>query len=306
MFASQIPPNVILNVSVCVALLCYGLWGIFDKKALEKASSREVLLTLYLARLINLPTTAVILFTLLPNWHLSWPLIFWAFCSSASAFTSTVAYTVAMGLCEASYVLGVTASYSIIFQFLAMLWLGEPVVHERLIGAAIITAGVAVIGASRNKAIPLPKGKKLAVAIICLVLATFFWGLTGIFDKRAILIGHPFELALAQALCDLVFIVGLFVYHFKTEGLSLKLTNVQTWKFCTLSALLWIIGNYCYYFAFAVGSASYVIAITSAYPLVMYLFALLLLKETMNRQRLFGIALVTIGTILVQFTQSRI
>ncbi|PWU02970.1 MAG: hypothetical protein C5B53_01015 [Candidatus Melainabacteria bacterium] len=306
MLAPQIPPNVILNVSICVALLCYGLWGIFDKKALEKASSREVVLTLYLARLINLPTTIAILFTMCPGWHLSWPLIFWAFCASASAFTSTIAYTVAMSLCEASYVLGVTASYSIVFQFLAMFWLGEPVIRERLIGAAIITTGVAVIGASRNKAIPFPKGKKLAIAITSLVLATFFWGLTGIFDKRAILIGHPFEVALAQGICDLVLIVGLFCYHFKTEGINLRLTNAQTWKFCSLSALAWLIGNYCYYFAFAVGSASYVIAITSAYPLVMYLFALLLLKESMNRQRLFGIALVTLGTILVQFTQSQI
>src|SRR5262249_35109792 len=107
--------------------------------------------------------------------------------------------------------------------------LGEPVVRERLIGAAIITTGVAVIGASRNKSIPFPKGKKLAIAIISLVLATFFWGLTGIFDKRAILIGHPFEVALAQGICDLVLIVGLFCYHFKTEGISLRLTNAETW-----------------------------------------------------------------------------
>jgi len=304
--APHMQSGLALNISVGLALLCYGLWGIFDKKALEQASSREVALTLYLARLINLPTTTAILFSLCPGWHLSWSLMFWAFCASASAFTSTLAYTVAMSMCEASYVLGVTACYSIVFQFLAMQWLGEAVVPERLIGAAIITLGVAVIGASKNRTQPFPKGRKLAIAIISLVIATFFWGLSGIFDKRAISIAHPFELAFAQGLCDLILIAGLFCYHFRTAEDRPHLTNPQTWKFCSLSAAAWLIGNYSYFFAFAIGSASYVIAITSAYPLVMYLFALLLLKESMNRQRLVGILLVTIGTIFVQYTQSSI
>jgi drug/metabolite transporter (DMT)-like permease len=44
----------------------------------------------------------------------------------------------------------------------------------------------------------------------------------------------------------------------------------------------------------------------SAYPLVMYVLAVTLLKESVNRSRVFGILLVTIGTILVQGTQSHL
>jgi bacterial/archaeal transporter family protein len=304
MFISQLPSNMALNASVFLAIICYGLWGIFDKKALEKAPTREVVLTLYLARLVNIPTAAIVLFLFFPGRHLSWNLMFWAACASTSAFTSTMAYTVAMTLCEASYVLGVTAAYGIVFQFLATLWLGEAMVPQRIIGATIIALGVGIIGASGNGKQPFPKGKKLAVTIISLVMATFFWGLAAIFDKRAIAIARPFEVAFAQGLCDLVLIAGLFCFHFKSRTNRPQLANSRTWLFCALSALVWMLGNYSYFFAFAIGSASYVIAITSAYPLVMYVFALVLLRESMNRRRLLGVALVTIGTAVVQLTQS--
>jgi uncharacterized membrane protein len=301
----MLSPTFILNLSVGLTLLSYACWGVFDKKALERAKPQQVMLGLFLIRLINFPVTLTLLFTLLPGWHLSWNLMFWTFCACMSSFISTQAYTIAMSKLEASYVLGVTSCYCVVFQFLAMLWLGEPVVRERLIGAAIITVGVAVVGASKCASKPFPKGRELAVAIVSLVLATFFWGCTGIFDKRAVCIGHPFEVSLSASLCDLVFLTGLLLYN-RGVGLSLPSLNAHMWKFCFFSTLAWLIGNYSYYFAFTTGSASYVIAIISAYPLVMYLLAMLILKESLNRQRLCGMALVSIGSILVQLTQSTI
>ena len=192
----------------------------------------------------------------------------------------TLANTIAMSMCEASYVLGVTAGYNVIFQFLALVWLGEALVTERIIGAAIIAFGIAAIGASKNGKQDFVRRKNLTFTIIlCLVIATFCWGLAGIFDKKAMSIAHPFEFALAGGLCELAVIAGFLFYYVGHKAQRPNLSSLCTWKFCTISAITWLIGNYSYLFAFTLSSASYVIAMTSAYPLVMYLFALTLLKE---------------------------
>jgi drug/metabolite transporter (DMT)-like permease len=49
-------------------------------------------------------------------------------------------------------------------------------------------------------------------------------------------------------------------------------------------------------------SASYVITITGCYPLLMYIFAMWLLKERFNKMRFAGILLVVVGGALVQMT----
>lgn len=293
-----------LNCFLGITVLCYALGGILDKKALEKASYQNVLVTMYFARLINIPTTSAILLFFHPVWHLSPKLILWAFGASASVLIAMLAYTVAMSMCEASYVLGVTASYNVIFQFLATMWLGESLVIERLIGAAIMALGIAAIGASGNGKQEFPKGKNLVVTIISLVAATFFWGLAGIFDKKAVLIAHPFEVTVAEGLGDVVMLAGLLSFYGKNRAHRLDLTNAHTWKFCTIAAVVWLLGSYSYFFAFSMSSASYCITVVSAYPLVMYVFAVTLLKETVNLARVLGIVLVTIGGVFVQCTQS--
>jgi drug/metabolite transporter (DMT)-like permease len=51
-------------------------------------------------------------------------------------------------------------------------------------------------------------------------------------------------------------------------------------------------------------TASYVIVITGCYPLIMYIFALMFLKEKLNLIRLAGVILVVAGGGIVQLTQS--
>jgi drug/metabolite transporter (DMT)-like permease len=209
-------------------LFCYALGGIIDKKVLEGASYQNVLVTLYFARLINIPTTSAVLFLFYPGWHISQELFFWAFCASVSVLIATSAYTVAMSLCEASYVLGVTAGYSVVFQFLAAWWLGESLVIDRLIGAAIMAFGIGAIATSGNGKQVFPTGKKLVVTVISLIAATFFWGLLGIFDKKALMIAHPFEVAVAEGLCDLVMLAGLLCFYRKNQAHKLDLSSLRT------------------------------------------------------------------------------
>jgi uncharacterized membrane protein len=53
----------------------------------------------------------------------------------------------------------------------------------------------------------------------------------------------------------------------------------------------------------SLSTASYVVVITGCYPLLMYLFALLFLKEKFNAIRFAGVVLVVAGGGLVQLSQ---
>src|SRR5579871_5619438 len=102
-----------LNIFIGLTILSWGIWGIFDKKALEQAAQKDVLLTLYLTRLINIPIALAILFRFYPGWHITWELMLWVFLAASSVLIATISYTLAMSKCEASYVLGITAGYNV-------------------------------------------------------------------------------------------------------------------------------------------------------------------------------------------------
>jgi len=57
-------------------------------------------------------------------------------------------------------------------------------------------------------------------------------------------------------------------------------------------------------FAMSAAPATYVIAICGCYPLVMYVLAVVMLKERVNWVRVIGIALIVCGGIVIQLTQA--
>jgi uncharacterized membrane protein len=89
-----------------------------------------------------------------------------------------------------------------------------------------------------------------------------------------------------------------------SRGNAPKIYEIRLWTFPILSALCLIIGGLAYLYAMSMSTASYVIVITGCYPLLMYTFAVWLLGEKVNRLRLVGIAVLVIGGIFTQLTQS--
>lgn len=53
----------------------------------------------------------------------------------------------------------------------------------------------------------------------------------------------------------------------------------------------------------SMSAASYVIAITSCYPLFMYFVALMFLNERFSRLRFVGIFLIVLGAVAVQLSR---
>jgi drug/metabolite transporter (DMT)-like permease len=291
-----------LNVLIIITIICWGIWGILDKKALEGSNSRDVLLMLYSSYIIQLPIFGLWLNATL-GWHLKPELFYWTGIAAVTYTVAAIAYLTAMDLSEASYVLGITASYPIILQFLAVLVLGEQLVFMRIVGAALIGLGVFAIGFSGEKSQQNMDRRQRTTMITCVILATLCWGCWGLFDKKALALGQPLEVYFVQILWDLVLLI-IVAGIFRMQGHKPNLRLKRPWLFALLSATCIAIGAWTYLCAMSISTASYVIVITGCYPLLMYLFALLFLKEKFNRIRFAGIALVVFGGILVQLTQA--
>jgi bacterial/archaeal transporter family protein len=292
-----------LNLVVAATILCWGAWGIFDKKALETSSDRDVLLILYLLALPEIPLMFLYLNATMPGWHLSWPIALWSGLGSATSSMSMFAYLFAMSRAEASYVLGITASYPLMMQFLAFAFLGEKLVLSRLIGGALIGVGVAAVGQSA-KAHQAQSKKDKIIVILCIIFATIGWGVHGLFDKKAVELGDPLVVFLARSLFDAL-TLGLFVGFLKVSRTKVVLNSRRTWMYAGFSAACLAVGYLCYLKAMSLSTASYVVVITGCYPLLMYLFAMIFLKEKFNAIRFGGVVLVVAGGVLVQLSQSQ-
>lgn len=291
-----------LNIYVLLTLASWSIWGILDKKALDNAKYTDVVLRYSMWCVVSIPLIYLLLNFTQPNWHIHPSTWFW---TSLGAVFSTVAimcYMASMTKTEASYVLGITSAYPLILQFLAVPLLGEKLVVDRLLGAACIAAGVGAIGASPGGDAPFPTGKERWQLIALIVVCVITWGVWGIFDKKAIETATPLEAYFAERVWEIATLFVVFGWC-RWRKIPIDLKNKPAWTYTFLNWAALAVGRYAYFGALLLASASYVITITGCYPLLMYFFAIVFLKEKFNKLRFVGIGLVVIGGILVQITR---
>jgi uncharacterized membrane protein len=297
------PSDTNLNICIVVSLLCWGAWGIFDKLALRYAPFSIVMAGLFT---LSIPATAIALVMLNiyePGWSISSEIYFWSILGFASYGIAMICYLRAMNLSEASYVLGATASYPVVLQFLSNFFLQEALVPTRLGGSLLVAAGVFAISASgQSEETEILQPQKKRNLILLVIAATLLWGVWGIFDKKAIDAGGPLIAFYLHSVYEVIALIPLAIIVYKKDRKYLN----QGWKLWTpvaCSGLCINIGSASYMFALSMATASYVIVITGCYPMIMYLLALLVLKEKCNYVRLLGIVLVTAGGIITHTTE---
>ncbi len=293
-----------LNLLIVISLLCWSTWGLFDKKALDGAGHLDVLLFQHCFYLLEVPVGWLLLSWLHHNsWHVSSETWLWTAFGTLSSSSATLFYLVAMSRAEASFVLGITAGYPLVVQILAFFYLHEALVPERLIGSVLVGAGVALVGSSASKTTDMAKRNQKLVLLMCL-LATVLWGATGLFDKKALDFDEPLRVYYARAVWDAV-LLALMLLIYRRIKYKVAWGSGVAWKYSTLSAFCLALGTLTYMFAMTMATASYVIVITGCYPLLMYLGAVIFLKEKLSKMRLAGVVLVVLGGLLVQNTQSQ-
>ncbi|HNB25044.1 MAG TPA: DMT family transporter, partial [Candidatus Melainabacteria bacterium] len=140
-----------LNGLVLICLACWGIWGIFDKKALHFASNRDVLFAMLVCQLPQVPLCLWMLNAFHPGWQASGSLIYYCAIGAAFYVVSMISYVTAMSRAEAGFVLGFTAGYPLVAQILAVFILGEKLVPGLMFGGALIAAGVFSVGLTGEK-----------------------------------------------------------------------------------------------------------------------------------------------------------
>lgn len=295
------PTSLFLNSLVMFCIACWGAWGIFDKVALQKASTSRVLATIALLTTPFMLGTLIYLRSLNPLWMPSLEVMLYTLATALAVLLAMLFYLKAMSVSEASLVLGATSAYTLFTQFGSFLFLKEPLVGERIIGSILITLGVILISGSAKFSFKADKSTLKLIAYM--ILASVLWGAVGVVEKKALSFASPMELFWGKSCWESLFAVIFFVYFKIKKKPSFVLEKSAFWwvfgsTFCLQA------GSIAYLLALALATASYVVTICGCYPLLMYLLAVLILKESFNIQRLTGIALVTIGGILTQYTQA--
>ncbi|CAN5146213.1 hypothetical protein BH11CYA1_BH11CYA1_34410 [soil metagenome] len=291
-----------LNVLIAIALLSWSSWGLFDKKALEGAGHLDVLLFQHAYYLLEVPLGWLILNWLYQGgWTVAPGVWLWTGFASMSSSGGMLFYLIAMSKAEASFVLGITAAYPLIVQVLAHIFLHDALVPERMIGSLLVGIGVTLVGSSVNSKNSSQKHYK-TVLLTCF-MATLLWGVTGLFDKKALAIDLPFKIYYARCVWDAA-ILAVMLVSFKIINYKVAYKSAKAWKYSGFSSICLSLGTLSYLFAMTMATASYVIVITGCYPLLMYLGAVIFLKEKLSKLRLAGVMLIVAGGLLVQKTQA--
>src|SRR5688572_20676495 len=127
-----------LDFHIVITLFCWSVWGILDKKALEKTSEAGVMLRLYSLNVLLIPPLWLYLSYTQPGHVISSAAWFWTACAAFVQLFALSSYLVAMTITDASLVLAATASYPVVTQFLAVAILGETLEIDRLVGCLAI------------------------------------------------------------------------------------------------------------------------------------------------------------------------
>lgn len=139
--------------------------------------------------------------------------------------------------------------------------------------------------------------------LIFALLASFLWGVTPIIEKFAFLSKQP------NPFVGVVFrTIGTAIMAFVLSLFILKLDPVAFKKIETKAIILFmiggalasVIGQIFYYIALKSGDASVVTPIAGSFPLVTFIFGVLLLGEAITIPKLLGVLFIIAGVILLK------
>jgi drug/metabolite transporter (DMT)-like permease len=288
-----------IHILVLITLFAWGTAGVFDKKAVGASTNQTVFLLFHLFNVVLLGALVAVSVLTASHWDYSPWLWSWSALGAGGGVLAMLLYYSALARTDASYVLGITAAYPVVSSLLAAPILGEALSVPKLAGAVLVSLGVGLIGTTAGASKEPLSGKSLRFVLACVLGAVLAWGGVGVFEKKAVSYGGTPEALFAETAWELVFAFIAYLI-FKRQGHKFDLTNRRTWKFAWLSAALVALGNYCILMLMSTQSASYAIVITACYPLVLYVLALVFLKETVSKLRLAGITLVILGGIMTE------
>jgi transporter family protein len=191
----------------------------------------------------------------------------------------------------------ISAAYPSLTVIGALAILSESLTAAQLVGVAAIIVGVLTLSYERNphSHYSTPR-RSLFFALLAFALWGF-WSLTAKIAVGRIGAGNVFGFyAFSAVTVPLVYVWFRRTRHGPS---NVEASSLVSWVFGAAGLGLNVCGTLAFTFALSAGLASLVVPISSAYPLVTVMAALLLLGEKLNRLQLSALACVITGLLVI-------
>ena len=133
--------------------------------------------------------------------------------------------------------------------------------------------------------------------LILWLLTILFWGVSPIIEKIGL---RSVEPLLALFIRTSAALIAISLTLFFSPSISLSSLNLKNIGILSLSGIIaGFLGMLTYFSLLKAKNASQIVPLTSTYPLVATLFAILFLKEELNLYKILGTVFVVIGIYLL-------
>lgn len=205
---------------------------------------------------------------------------------------SWLCYFKALQLGDVNKVTPIDKSSTILTMLLAFIILGEKLSPIKIICMLLIGAGTYLMITKHSDKNTVGKGW-----LIYAVLSAFFASLTSILGKIGI---SGIDSNLGTAIRTVVVLIMAWVMVFVTgKQKEIKEITKSGATFICISGLTTGMSWLCYYKALQDGPASVVVPIDKLSILVTIIFSYFILKERLTKKALAGLAMITLGTLLL-------
>ncbi|MDH3364731.1 MAG: DMT family transporter [Thermoplasmata archaeon] len=191
----------------------------------------------------------------------------------------------------------ISAGYPALTVVGAVLLLSESLAATQILGIALVILGVVAISYEPNpKSVNALNRRSLMFA----VLAFFAWGIWSLSSKVAVDMVGPGNLFAFYVISSLT--APLMYAWFRSMRPAKGEPPIPTrsaWSLGTIALSLNVVGAFAYTYALDMGSASLVVSVSSAYPIVTALCAILFLKEKINLVQALAIVGVVGGLVAI-------
>lgn len=216
--------------------------------------------------------------------------------SGLATGASWICYFKALQLGDVNKVVPIDKSSTILTMILAFILLGENISLYKFFSMILIGVGTyLMIEKKENEKGHVEKKSWLIYA----VLSAIFASLTSILGKIGI---ENVESNLGTAIRTIVvLIMAWLIVFYKGEHKEIKNVDKKSWWYIGFSGISTGLSWLCYYKALQDGEAAVVVPIDKLSILVTIAFSYFILKEKISKKSGFGLALITIGTMLLVF-----
>jgi len=194
----------------------------------------------------------------------------------------------------------ISAAYPALTVIGALVLLSENLTTMQAVGVVVIIGGVVALSYERNPSAAHAIDKR---SLFFAILAFVLWGLWSLTSKMAIDKvgpGNIFGFYIISSLTAPVAYAWLRRVR-PIDSIKAK-PRPSAWAFGAVGLALNVIGAWAFSFALETGSASLVVPISSAYPLVTIVLAVMLLREKIDLVHMTALAGVVAGLVLLGVT----